>query len=226
MQTFTRLLASFVAPRLDVPGELSAAMEDVIESSTRGVPARDKLVRRALEIVTPKIVSRAAKGPEFLAWLDEVFEQVARKARRRSLEQWLDVDRVYLDDEEPFVVSGRFLGDSQEPDTEVPARLSHGDLAKVLTQMGGKPSVHWEIREVPTALGRELHVVYSFRVTFPMKELVPELLGRPAINAAADAALTKAVAGNLEPVVSRTSAKRTARQLDAEIAAILSRGRP
>ena len=213
MQTFTSRLAAFLKKRVAAGTWLKEAMDDGVESS-RTKPTRDKLIKRALENVTWKIISQGTKGPEFLDWLDKVFEQVADEtARQPFAEHALMVDRIDLD-EEPFVVSGRFLGDTQDPDMEVPARLSNNAIATVLNQMGGKPvTVNWNIREADDGVRRDLHTVYTFRATFPMKTLAVEMLGRPAVEAAADAALGAAHSTKL----------KTPRQLDAEIAAALAK---
>jgi hypothetical protein len=207
MATFVQLFATWLEQRhaAELSDMLKGAFENEVEGATRQ-PSRDKLLKRVTGTLGETIVNRFTKGPEFLTWFDKVFEDVTLVVRRASYET-IGFDRVYLETEDPFVVSGKYLGDQQDPDTEVPAYLSHNEITRVFTKMGGKARTDWSIHEVETNWGRDLRTVYSFRVTFPMgAALVSELFKPEIIGAAADAALQlysemRALIGNLQAIL-------------------------
>lgn len=212
MRPFIQLLAAWIKKtrRDEIIPLFSLVVDDAIESAP-SKPARDKLAKKVTTAFGERMIQRSTKGAEFTAWLDGVMGQVGQEAGLSGLET-LAADRVYLEGEDPLVVSVRYVGDSQDSDTEVPAYLSHRDLDRVLMKMGGKASCDWLIREVDAGFGRELRTVYSCRVTFPMKELAAELIGASAIGAAVDRALG-----------ARSGArKKTPSELDREIAAALA----
>lgn len=212
MRSFVQLLALWITKirRDEILPVFDFVVENAIESAP-SKPARDKLIKKVTVTFNEQMIHRSTKGAEFAAWLDGVMEQVAKEAGGAALET-LAVDRVYLEAEDPLVMSVRYVGDTQDPDTEVPAYLSHRDLDRVLTKMGGKASCDWLIREVDAGFGRELRTVYACRVTFPVKELAAELIGASAIGTAVDRALA-----------ARSDArKKTPAELDREIAATLA----
>jgi hypothetical protein len=215
MRPFVQLLAAWI--KRSQGGEVSAlldqALADEIEAA-RGKPDLGKLAKKAAVAVTERLLHRSTSGAEFLAWLDDVMERVGEQASRAALET-LAPDRVYLESEDPLVVSARYVGDTQDPDTEVPAHLSHRDLVRVLTEMGGKASCDWLIREVDAGFGRELRTVYSCRSVFPVAKLASALFGQAVVESAAARALSARSA--------RSGArKKTPMELDREIASVLA----
>ena len=189
--TFASLFAGWIKKRhgADLP-QLSALLQELMTDAVEhanGKTTRDKLIKKVTQLLTENLVHRYTNGPEFITWLDDVMERVGNDVAYRET---LGVHRAYLDSEDPFVVSVRYVGDSQDDDTEVPRHLSYNDLARALEKLGGKASCDWSLREIEgIGLGRELHTVYECRATFPMKELPAKLFGQQAIEAAAERAL-------------------------------------
>jgi len=211
MRPFVKLLAARIKERHG--NELSAlvdeTVDDAIESAAKA--SRDRLSKKTLSALGDRAIYRAVGGADFVPWLEDVMDKAGQEAGRGAFET-IVLDSVYLEGEDPFVVSTRYIGDSQDPDTEVPTYLSHADLIRVLSTMGGKASCDWHIREVDAGWGRELRTIYSCRVTFPMKTLAIELFGQPTIEAAVDRA-----------IAARSGAvKKTPAQFDREIAEALA----
>ena len=212
MQTFGKLLASWIKKTRgpEIRARLDEAMSDAVEGA-EVAPTRDKLAKKVAASVAANLIHRSARGPEFEAWFDGVMEKVGEVAGRGW--ETVVLDGAWLEGEDPFVVSARYVGDSQDPDTEVPRYLIHPDIARVFRQMGGKASCDWQIREVDAGFGRELRTVYSCRVTFPLKTLAVDLFGQATIEASTDRAI-----GSHSGAVKKTHA-----QLDREIASALAR---
>lgn len=171
--------------------ETGPLLRDVVTDAAQSYstrPTRDKLLNKASAILVDVLLHRYAKGPEFFTWLEDVMERVGSKAARSGLEQ-LGLNATYLDSEDPFTVSARYVGGSQDPDTEVPSHLSHNDIVRALAELGGKASCDWQIREFDAGWGRTLHTVYECRATFSMKELPARVFGNPALEAAVDHAI-------------------------------------
>jgi hypothetical protein len=211
MRAFSELLASWIRKTqgAEVRVRLDDAMDEAVESAVVK-PTRDKLAKKASAAVAEDLIHRSTQGSGFVSWLDGVMEKVGEEAGRGW--ETIVLDGAWLESEDPFVVSARYVGDSQDPDTEVPRYLIHRDLARVLKQLGGKASCDWQIREIDTGFGRELRTVYSCRVTFPLKTLAVVLFGQPAIDTAADRAIR----------LHSGAVKKTGAQLDREIASVLA----
>jgi hypothetical protein len=211
MRAFGELLASWIRKTqgAEIQVRLDDAMDEAVESAVVK-STRDKLAKRASAAIAEDLIHRSTKGSEFVSWLDGVMEKVGEEAGGGW--ETIVLDGAWLESEDPFVVSARYIGDSQDPDTEVPRYLTHRDLVRMLKQLGGKASCDWQIREIDAGFGRELRTVYSCRVTFPLKTLAVDLFGRPAIEAAAD----RAVSAHSGAV------KKTRAQLDREIASALA----
>ena len=189
--TFASLFAGWIKKHhgTDLPKLLDLLQElmtDTVERA-KGKTTRDKLIKKVAPLLAENLVHRYTNGREFSTWLDDVMERVGNDVASRET---LGVHRAYLDSEDPFEVSVRYVGDSQDDDTEVPSHLSYNDLVRGLEKLGGKASCDWSLREIEgVGFPRELHTVYDCRVTFPMKELPAKLFGQQAIEAAADRAL-------------------------------------
>ena len=90
----------------------------------------------------------------------------------------LDYFHADIDDADTLTIRARFLGEEQDPETEVPARLIHRELHNKLIELGAattrKPAlplrVEWDMREVDLGYGRELHTVYEVRATFRLSD--------------------------------------------------------
>ncbi len=212
MCAFGELLAAWIKKTqgAEISTRLDAAMNDAVESAL-AKPARDKLAKKVTAAVAEHLIHRSTTGSEFVSWLDGVMEKIGKEAGRGAWET-IVLDGAWLESDDPFVVSARYVGDKQDPDTEVPRYLTHRDLTRVLKEMGGRASCDWQIREVDAGFGRELRTVYSCRATFPMKTLAIALFGQPAIEAAVD----RAIAAHSGAV------KKTPAQLDREIAKVLA----
>ena len=188
-RTFVEQLATWIAKtRESETGQILRDTANDVAQSYSTKPTREKLLKKTTTALGDWLIQRYTKGPEFFDWLDDVLERVGNKAGQAGLEQ-IAVNRTYLESEDPFKVSARYVGGSQDPDTEVPRHLSHNELTRALTEMGGKASCDWTIREFDAGWGRQPHTIYECRATFSMKELPARVFGNPALEAAVDEAI-------------------------------------
>lgn len=212
---------------------LESALESEVEGS-RKLPTRDKIIKEAALNVADSIAFKLFQGPEFENWAGTLFEKIGQQASSAAREGVLELHRFRIEASDGLEVVGRYVGDQQDPDTEVPRHLSDDQLRRRFQALGAKPNwVEWSIRMVDTSTGRDLFSVYDFRVGIPLKTLVFEIFGKAALEAAADKALSKSsvqgAAESKRPAHStRTGTaakKKSAAQLDREIAEVVTKSK-
>ena len=220
MTTFIKEIAGWVRRHHRV--EASHILEDALahEVERARKPTRDAVAKRAVLNAAETIAIRFLRGPQFRDWLGDWFQRIGNHASREGV---LPLDRFDVEAEEKIEVTGRYLGDPQDPDTEVPARLSDRELSQEFKMLGAAPNrVDWNIREVETSTGSDLLTVYDFAVGIPLKTLVPEIFGAVSLGEASDRALARSPRSVPTSHSARIAGReKTKAQLDREIAVAL-----
>jgi hypothetical protein len=123
--------------------------------------------------------------PAAWRWLEDFFERELQTAAQYSDDVSIDVFHAEVIDAGVLAVELRLIGDEQDPDTEVPARLAHNLLRAKLVEMGAAtrgqaPAVHWYIKAVDVGgawANRPVHTIYDMRATFRLADCTAKALG-------------------------------------------------
>jgi len=115
-------------------------------------------------------------APAVWTWLEKFF---GMHLQRASPYEDVFVDRLDsdVDDADVLTIRVRLVGDEQDEDTEVPARLATRDLHLKLIELGAMtrrapPHVDWELRNFDFGYGAELHTTYNARASFRLSDCI------------------------------------------------------
>lgn len=111
------------------------------------------------------------------------------------LNESIGIDRLVVKFKDDGIeVFGRAIGDTQDYDTEVPAQLNDETLLKALYALGAsrsfsKTDLSWGISRIQEKYTAEFCTTYKFHATFPMNDLIEQVLGEAEVSKLAHQAL-------------------------------------
>lgn len=140
-----------------------------------------------------KLADKGVKGPNAPSKLIETFIEDAFLKTIQN--ESIGIDRLGVNFKDDSIeVFGRAIGDTQDYDTEVPAQLNDETLLKTLYMLGAarqfnKTDLSWGISRIQDKYTAEFCTTYKFHATFPMNDLIEQVLGEAEVTKLAHQAL-------------------------------------
>lgn len=153
-------------------------------------PVTEADLLRAARSAGDDIVERLVSDIDLRTWASTFLDQ---QFKTINPYESLELDRLNVSFEKGLLFEGRFVGNEQEPDVEVPEHVSTTDVRRALKQLGASGiRVEWVMREVAGyGYSSSIFSIYTFQGTFQVSTLMDDVVGVDALKQMAVKILSK-----------------------------------